>query len=95
MKVRIKFIGMPEPFPDFEDRKEVQVDFAGNTVKDLLHHLSLRIEPKQKEIFLNDQGEISPMLFVWINGNPVKYSDRFHARLRDDDFVGLIFASGG
>ncbi len=95
MKVRIKFIGMPEPFPDFEDRKEVQVDFSGNTVKDLLHHLSLGIEPKQKEIFLNDRGDISPMLFVCINGNSVAYSDRPNARLHDDDFVELIFDSGG
>ena len=95
MKVKIKLIGMPEPLPGFEDKKEVQVDFSGNTIKDLLHHLSLRIGPKQKEIFLNNQGEISPMLFVLINGNSVSYSDRLNARLRDDDFVELIFASGG
>jgi sulfur carrier protein ThiS len=95
MKVMVKFIGMPEPLPGFEDKKEVQVDFSGNTVKDLLHHLSLRIGPKQKEIFLNDQGEISSMLFVCINGDFPLYSDRLNARLRDDDFVELIFASGG
>ena len=95
MKARIKFIGMPEPLPEFEDRKEVQVDFSGNTVKDLLHHLSLGIEPKQKEIFLNDRGDISPMLFVCINGDFPLYSDRLNARLRDDDFVELIFDSGG
>jgi sulfur carrier protein ThiS len=95
MKVRIKFMGMSEPLPSFEDNKENQVDFSGNTIKDLLHHLSLGIGPKQKENLLNDQGEISPMLFVWINGNPVSYSDRLNARLRNDDFIELFFASGG
>ena len=95
MKVRIKFIGMLEPLPGFEDKKGVQVDFSGNSIKDLLHHLSLRIGPKQKEIFLNDQGEISSMLFVCINGDFPLYSDRLNARLRDEDFVELIFASGG
>jgi hypothetical protein len=95
MKIKIKLIGMPELLADFDDRKEVQVDFAGNTVEDLLHHLCLRIEPKQKEIFLTDQGEISPMLFVCINGDYPLYSERFNARLRDDHFVELIFASGG
>jgi hypothetical protein len=95
MKARIKFIAMPEPLPDFEDRKEVQVDFSGNTVKDLLHHLSLRIEAKQKEMFLNDQGKISTMLFVCINGKFPLYSDRLNARLHDDDFIELIFDSGG
>lgn len=95
MKVRIKFIGMPEPLPGFEDKKEVQVDFAGNTIKDLLHHLCLRFEPKHKEVFLNDRGEISPMLFVCINGDYPLYSGRLNATLRDNDFVELIFASGG
>jgi sulfur carrier protein ThiS len=95
MKVGIKFIGMPEPLPDFEDSKEVQVDFSGNTIKDLLHHLSLRIGPKQREILLTDQGEISSMVYVCINGHFPLYSDRLNARLRDDDFVELIFASGG
>ena len=92
MKARIKFIGMPEPLPGLEDKKEVQVDFSGNTIKDLLHHLSLGIGPKQKEILLTNQGEISPMLFVHING---EYSSRLNTRLRDDDFIELIFASGG
>ena len=95
MKVRIEVTGMPEPLPGFEDRKVVQVDFAGNTVKDLLHHLSLRIGPKQREILLTDQGEISSMVYVCINGHFPLYSDRLNARLRDDDFVELIFASGG
>jgi sulfur carrier protein ThiS len=95
MKVRVKFIGMLELLPGFEDKKGVQVDFSGNSIKDLLHHLSLRIGPKQKEIFLNDQGEISSMLFVCINGDFPLYSDRLNARLRDEDFVELIFASGG
>jgi len=95
MKVRIKVTGMPEHLPNFEDRKEVQVDFDGNTVKDLLHHLSLRIEPKQKQIFLNDRGEISPRLLVYINGNLPGYSDRLNVSLRDDDFLELFFYSKG
>lgn len=70
MKVKIKVTRMPELLPEFKDRKKVQVYFVGNTVKDLLHHLSLRVGPKQKEMFLNDEGEISPELFVYINGSP-------------------------
>jgi hypothetical protein len=83
VKVRIKFIGLPELLPGFEDKKEIQVDFSGNTIRDLLHHLSPGIGPKQKESLLNE-GEISPMLFVHING---KYSSRLNTRLRDDDEI--------
>ena len=88
-------MGMPEPLPGFEDNKEIQVDFSGNTIEDLLHHLSLGIGPKQKESLLNNQGEISPMLFLWINGNSVAYSKRLNTRLCDNDFVELFSASGG
>ena len=96
MKVRIKFIGMPELLREFSvDKKEVQVDFAGNTIKDLLHHLSMEIGSKQKETFLNDKGEISPELHLRINGNFIRYSDRLNANLRNDDFVELFFFSGG
>jgi len=95
MKVRIKFIGMFELFPDCGGEKEIQADFLGSTIKDLLHHLCLEVEPRQKEFFLNGQEEISPMMFVRINGNPIEYSKRSHAKLRDDDFVELIFATGG
>jgi Urm1 (Ubiquitin related modifier) len=92
MKVKIEFFGTPEPLPDFEDKKEVQVDFSGSTIMDLLHHLCLGIGPKQKEIFLTDRGEIQPTLFVHING---KYSGRRNATLHDDDHIKLIFVSEG
>ncbi len=93
MKVKIEFSGTPEePLPDFKDNKEVQVDFSGNTIKALLHHLSLGMEPQQKEMFLNDRGEIPPTLFVYING---EFSGRLNATLRDDDLIKLIFVSGG
>jgi len=60
MKVTVKYSAIPELLSIFKDEKEVQVDFTGDTVKDLLHNLFLKIGPKKGGIFVNDQGEISP-----------------------------------
>ena len=47
MKVKVKFSATPELLSIFKNEKEVQVDFTGDTVKDLLHHLFFRIVPKK------------------------------------------------
>jgi len=94
MKVRIKFIGMSELLPDFKDKKEVQVDFAGNTVKDLLSHLSSRLERKKKNWFLSDQGEFSQGLVMLINERMISGSNLLTQELREDDLIEFIPAPG-
>lgn len=75
MKVRVKFVGMPELLSVFKDQKEIQINFNGDTVGDLLHHLSSKIRPKRMDIFFNDQGEIFPDLLVLINGRLISDSN--------------------
>ena len=94
MKVRIKFIGMPELLPGFEDKKEVQVDFAGNTGKDLLYHLSSKLEPKKKNFFLNDQGEFSLGVVVVINERIIPGSNLLTQKLHGNDLIELSLAPG-
>jgi len=94
MKVKVKLLGMPGLLQNFEGEKEVQVDFTGNTIKDLLYHLCLGIEPEKKGFFVDDQGEISPMLFVMVNGNPLDYSNRSRQPLREGDLIELAIVPG-
>jgi hypothetical protein len=95
MKARIKFIGMPEPLPEFEDRKEVQVDFPGDTLKDLFDHLLSRIGRKKKNVFFDDQGDISSELFTLINGRLATDSNRLRQRLHENDLIEILPAPGG
>lgn len=39
MKVKVKFVGRFELLPSFKDMKEVEVDFVGDTLKELFNHL--------------------------------------------------------
>jgi hypothetical protein len=93
MKVKVKVGGIPD-LSFFEGKKELQVDFEGETVKDLLHYLSLKVGPKQKAFMFNGRGEISPELYVLINGKWSSVSNRFSQRLQENDLVELMLAAG-
>jgi len=94
MKVKVKLWGMSEIIPAFEGKEEVQVDFQGDRVKDLIFQLFLNVDPKQKDIILDDQGNISSQVDIVINGRIVSESNRFNRRLRGGDFIELILAPG-
>jgi len=49
---------------------------------DLVKHLLSGMDSKGREIFLNEQGRISPDLVTLVNGAAISDSNRFHLRLR-------------
>ncbi len=85
---------MPELLPDSKDKKEVQVDFSGCTVKDLLYHLSSKLDSKKKNLLLNDQGEFSQGVVVLINERIISGSNFLTQELRENDLIELIPAPG-
>ena len=94
MKVMVKFREMPELVSAFEGEERVQLDFTGDAVEDLLHHLSLKIGPKKGSIFINDRGEISPHVSVLINGRYIFNSNTLSQKLKENDVIELILAPG-
>jgi len=94
MKVTVKFSALPELVSIFEWKKEAQVDLTGDAVKDLLHHLFLKIRPKKGSIFINDRGEISPQVSVLINGRYIFGSNPLSQKLKENDVIELILAPG-
>jgi hypothetical protein len=93
MKVRIKLLGMLGLFSVFKD-KENHVDLNGSTLKDLLDHLFSKMKLKGRRIILNQQGEISPELLVFLNGKPLYDSNRLNQQLRKGDLIELAVFSG-
>ena len=94
MKVRVKLWGMSEIIPAFEGKGEVQVDFHGHKVKDLIFQLFSDIDPRKKGIIFDDKDEISSDLTIILNGRIVSESNRFNRHLRGGDFIELILAPG-
>jgi sulfur carrier protein ThiS len=94
MKVKVKFVGIPEPPSGFEGQKEAPVGFSGNTVKDLIYRLVSSMDLKNRELFLSDQDEISTDLAVIVNGSMISDSNRCNFRLKEGDLVELVSAPG-
>jgi len=94
MKVKVKFLGVPQLLSDFEGKKEVEVQFSGDTLKDLFHQLFINIGPKKRNIFFNKQGEISPDLLILINGIYISGSNRLNEKVRENDLIQLALFSG-
>ncbi len=95
MKVTVTFLGTFELLPIFEREKVYPVDFFGNTMKDLLNHLFLKIGPRRDGVFFNERGEIFPDLLVLVNGRLISGSNRIGQSLKENDIVELVLASGG
>lgn len=94
MKVRVKLWGMSGIMPAFEGKEEVQVDFQGDEVKDLIFQVFSDVDPRKKGTIFDDKGEISPDLTIILNGRIVSESNRFNRRLRGGDFIELVLAPG-
>jgi len=94
MRVKVKLWGMPGIIPAFEGKEEVEVDFQGDEVRDLIFQFFSDIAPEQKGIIFDDKDEISPDLTIIINGRIVSESNRFNRHLRGGDFIELILAPG-
>jgi sulfur carrier protein ThiS len=94
MKVRAKLWGIPTIDPPSKYENEIQLEFDGSTVKDLIQHLLSEIEPKKRNLVVDGKGEISSGLTILINGKIVSESNRYNKQLRGGDFIELVLAPG-
>ncbi len=92
MKIKVKIVGIRKVPRRFEGWKEVDVDFAGATVGDLLQQLFPGPAPDNMEIFILNQ--ISPDLGVVVNGILISDSNRHNFRLKGGDSVEFISSPG-
>ncbi len=91
MKVKAKFLGMPKSLPIFENGKEFQVDFIGDTLEDFLNCIVSKTGYGKKNIFFDDQGEISLEISAFINGRHLGLSNRLRQRLHEDDLIEIWY----
>ena len=93
MKVKVKLFGIPALPSHLGGGREVQVDFAGEKLKDLIRCI-YEIELKKEGVILNNKGEIPSELFVLIDGEIVSDSSRLSRRVKEGDLVELVLAGG-
>ena len=94
MKVTVKLVGTSELPPSFRGQKEAQVNFPGNSVKDLIHHLASGAGSKMSWVFLDGKGDVSLDLMIIVGGIAVTDSNRVNLRLKEGDLVELVSSPG-
>lgn len=76
--------------------KELEVEFAGETVNDLVDHLVTRYGRKAKQALCDEKGNLDPMIQVLLNGEAWITGDQLDAALDDgDDVVIMMMMAGG
>jgi len=93
MKVHLKML-LPV-LPEAVGRKELEVEFAGETVNDLLDHLLARYGRQARQALLDDQGQLDPVIQVLLNGEEWITHDQLDRALHDGDQVILMLMLAG
>ena len=93
MKVNLKIL-LPV-LPEAIGRKELTVEFAGETVNDLIEHLVAQYGRKARQALYDGQGELDPVIQVLLNGKEWVTHDRLDTALQDGDNVVLVMMMAG
>ena len=81
--------------PEAIGRKELQVEFAGVTVEDLIAHLIAQYGRKAKQALYDVEGKLDPVVQILLNGERWVTHDLLDTALQDGDEVILMMMMAG
>jgi MoaD family protein len=94
MKVHLR-IFLPV-LPKAIGHRELDVEFAGQTVNDLIEHLIARYGRKARQALYDAQGQWDPVVQILVNGEQWVTIERFDTVLQDgDDVILMLMIAGG
>jgi MoaD family protein len=94
MKVHLKIFlpTLPEAIGD----NELDVEFTGTTVRDLIDTLVDRYGQKAKQALYDEKGQFDPLVQVLLNGEEWVTQDRFDTTLQEgDSLIFMMMMAGG
>ena len=81
--------------PEAIGRKELELEFDGQTVNDLIDHLVAQYGRKAKRALYDERGRLDPMVQILLNGEEWVTHDRLDRTLQDGDQVVLMLMLAG
>ena len=93
MKVNLKVL-LPK-LPEVIGRKELQVEFSGETINDLIEHLIAQYGRRAKQALYDKTGELDPVIQVLLNGETWVTQDQLDTVLQDGDSLILMMMMAG
>ncbi len=94
MKVNLKILGLPN-LSKVTGKKELDVNFEGTTVNDLIGYIVKRYGRKAEEALLDEKGKLDVTIQVLLNGREWITHDRFDTVLKDGDSIALMLMVAG
>ena len=94
MKVNLKILGLPT-LSKVTGEKELDVNFEGKTVNDLIGYIVKRYGRKAEEALLDEEGKLDITIQVLLNGREWIPYDRFDTVLKDGDSIALMLMVAG
>ena len=92
MKLTIKIL---KPFSDIIGKRELELDFKGITLDDLLTYLVDRY-PKLNEEFYKNTHELTDYLCIFVNDKPISALEGINTELKNgDELLFFVPVSGG
>ena len=89
MSVKVKIPSLLNKYANGQELLEVE----GYSVMECAHNLIIEL-PELRRWLYDEQGELRPQLWFFINGERI-YSDEFTKSLKDGDELFFLLASGG
>ena len=92
MKLKIKLL---KPFSDAVGKNELELDFNGITLEDLLKELVNRY-PKLNKEFYKKPGDLTDYMCIFVNDKPTTSLNGVNTELKNgDELLFFIPISGG
>jgi MoaD family protein len=82
--------------PEALGGKELEVEFAGETVSDLIEHLVEQYGRKARQALHERDGQLDPVVQILLNGREWITHDRLDTALQDgDSLILMLMLAGG
>jgi len=94
MRVNLKILSLPT-LSKVMGKKELDVNFEGKTVNDLIGYVVKRYGRKAKEALLDEEGKLDITIQVLLNGREWITHDHLDTVLKDGDSIALMLMIAG
>ena len=94
MKIQVEFLGFPM-VSDVIGKKRVELDTAGNTVKDVIDELIRIYGKKVREAFYDEKGRFDVTLQMTLNGKIFNPADKQYTPLDEGDTLTFMLLLAG
>jgi MoaD family protein len=92
MKIKIKLL---RPYSEIVGKKELEIDFNGSTLNDLLNYLVDKFPNLKNELYTKND-ELTEYVCIFVNDKPASALNELETKIKEgDEILFFVPLSGG